>query len=436
MCLGRGPAGYRPGPESYCGLVTAPFLADRLWPSAEGLVAGSVFDAVAAGAAEGDRTGRVPDASLEAVRSSDYLGLPVPKEFEGAGATALECCAVQRRLGAADPALAVALNMHLFSVGVMVAHWRRERDTSWLLLEAIATQQRLVASAFAEPGLGGSFLRSGCVARPVEGGWRVSGRKSPCSLVERADVVCFQAEEPEAGPDSLLVAVIPAHEEGMTVERTWDALGMRASESDTLVLEDAFVPDDLVFHRCAPGYDHDEVFATGVNWFCATTVATYLGLANAALAAVTRRLSGSRVEYLGATRAELPSFQGAVGEAVAKLVAAEAGCVTLAAVVDDPAVDPRGLMPLALALKQSASDLLVAVVAELIELPGAAAYAGPSDLGRLWRDAQAARFHPPTRAATRQILGRAALGLPYTVELLEPAVTGEDLAALRRLAGR
>ncbi len=416
--------------------MAGPFLADRLWPSTEGLVADAVFAAVAAGAAEGDRTGRLPDASLEAVRGSDYLGLPVPKEFEGAGASALECCAVQRRLGAADPALAVALNMHLFSVGVMVAHWRRERDTSWLLLEAIATQHRLVASAFAEPGLGGSFLRSLCVARPVEGGWRVTGRKSPCSLVERSDVVCFQAEEPEPGPDSLLVAVVPSSEPGMTVERSWDALGMRASESDTLVLEDAFVPEDLVFHRCAPGYDHDEVFATGVNWFCATTVATYLGLANAVLAAVTGRLSTSRVEYLDATRAELPSFHGALGEAVAKLVAAEAGCVTLSALVDDPAVDPRDLMPLGLALKQSASDLLVSVVGELLELPGAAAYAGSGELGRLWRDAQAVRFHPPTRAATRQILGRAALGLPYTVELFEHPVGRGELEALRGLVAR
>src|SRR5438445_192126 len=154
----------------YCGSVGGPFLADRLWPPTEGLIPGESLAAIGAAAAAGDETGRVPDESLEAVRASGYLGLPVPKEFEGGGASALECCAVQRRLAAADPALALALNMHLFSMGVMVAHWRRERDTSWLLLEAIATQNRLVASAFAEPGLSGSFLRSHCRARRVDGG--------------------------------------------------------------------------------------------------------------------------------------------------------------------------------------------------------------------------------------------------------------------------
>jgi alkylation response protein AidB-like acyl-CoA dehydrogenase len=413
--------------------VAGEYLADRLWPPSESLLSEEAVAAVAAGAADGDRTGRVPDASLDAIRASGYLGLPIPKDFEGAGASALECCAVQRRLAAADPGVAVALNMHLFSVGVMVAHWRRQRDASWLLLEAIATQNRLVASAFAEPGLGGSFLRSSCVARRTDGGWLVSGVKAPCSLIERSDVVCFQAEEETPGPESLLVALVPSHEPGMRVERSWDALGMRASESDTLVLDDTFVPEDLVFHRCAPGYDPDEVFATGVNWFCVTTVATYLGLANAALAEATARLASSRLDYLGAARAELPSLQAALGEAVARLVAVEAGCVTLAAIVDDPAVDPKEVMPLALALKHAGSDLLLGVVDEVFELPGASAYGRQGELGRLLRDARAARFHPPTRPATRQILGRWALGLPYTVELFEHPVGREELAALRRL---
>jgi alkylation response protein AidB-like acyl-CoA dehydrogenase len=413
-------------------IVGGPYLADRLWPSVDGLISAEALDAIAAGAAAGDESGQVPDASLQAVRSSGYLGLPVPKDFEGAGASALECCAVQRRLAAADPALAVALEMHLFSVGVMTAHWRRERDTSWLLLEAIATQNRLVAAAFAEPGLSGSFLRSHCRARRVDGGWRVSGVKAPCSLAERSDLVCFQAEAEEAGPDSLLVALVPSHEAGMRVERTWDSLGMRASESDTLVLEDCFVPDELVFHRCAPGYDPDEVFATGVNWFCVTTTATYLGLANAAIGAVTAELERSSVSYLGAARAELPGFQSSLGEAVASLMTAEAACVAVAALVDDPLVDPHGLMPLCIALKHSTAELLTGVVGEIFDLPGAAAYGRASELGRLFRDVQAARFHPPTGHATRQILGRWALGLPYTVELFEHPVGRDELEALRR----
>ncbi|HEU5321987.1 MAG TPA: hypothetical protein VFX28_14365, partial [Methylomirabilota bacterium] len=61
------------------------------------------------------------------------------------------------------------------------------------------------------------------------------------------------------------------------------------------------------------------------------------------------------------------------------------------------------------------------------ELLGAQAYAREGLLARLWRDVQAVRFHPPTRPASRQILGRWALGLPLRYELLErPAAPPAD----------
>ncbi|HZB48383.1 MAG TPA: hypothetical protein VE547_04765, partial [Mycobacteriales bacterium] len=52
-------------------------------------------------------------------------------------------------------------------------------------------------------------------------------------------------------------------------------------------------------------------------------------------------------------------------------------------------------------------------------LVGVRSYSSSGSASRLWRDAQAARYHPPTRVATRQILGRWALGLPFGFELAE-----------------
>src|SRR5205823_14934956 len=115
-------------------------------------------------------------------------------------------------------------------------------------------------------------------------------------------------------------AVIPASTEGVRVERSWDSLGMRASASDTLVLDECFVPDELVFHRCEPGYDDDEIFAAGLVWFCTTTTATYLSLAQASIDGAREELRRSNVSYLGSTRADLPSVQGGLGEAVAHVL--------------------------------------------------------------------------------------------------------------------
>ncbi len=75
-----------------------------------------------------------------------------------------------------------------------------------------------------------------------------------------------------------MMAMLPARTPGIHVERTLDALGMRGSASDTLIFDDCFVPDELIFSRSGPGFADDEVFAAGLVWFCVTTTATYLGI--------------------------------------------------------------------------------------------------------------------------------------------------------------
>ena len=402
-----------PDPMSYAAGLTA------IWPDTEHLLSGKAVDELAALAEANDRAGRLDDRSIEVLRDADYFGLPVPTELEGGGASVLECCAIQRRIGAADPALAVAVNMHLFSVGVIVEHWLRAKDEAWMLLEAIATQRRVVASAFAEPGLGGSILRSTCTAVRQGKDWLVNGIKVPCSLAERSDLLCLQLQDVAGGKDSLLAALLVTHSPGVEVIRTWDTLGMRASESDTVKLTDVVLPDDLVFHRSTPGFDGDVVFAAGLGWFCVTATAVYLGVISAAVDEARRALAKSRLAHLNAARAELPSFQSLLGDVVSAVLPMEVACAGLARALDDRDNDPRSLLPAMLALKSEAAGVTGRAVEAAAELVGVRSYGSSGSASRLWRDAQAARYHPPTRVATRQILGRWALGLPFGFELAE-----------------
>jgi alkylation response protein AidB-like acyl-CoA dehydrogenase len=337
--------------------------------------------------------------------------------LRGGNAGLLQCAAVQRRLAAADPALAIALNMHLFSVGMAVEHWVRARDACGLVLEAIATEHLIVASAFAEPGLGGALLRSNVRAARTAGGYLVSGVKAPCSLAAHCDLVCFQMQADANEPRGLMTALIPSRAPGVRIEPSWDSLGMRASGSDTLRLDACFVPDELVFHRCEPGVDDDEIFAAGLVWFSVTTAATYIGVATAALEAARDELQRAPVSYLGSTRSGVNSVQVAFGEVVAGVLAIEAACAMVAARMDEARDGPRTLLPVALGVKHVTVDACIRAVETAGELVGAASYKRSAPLARLWRDVQAARFHPPTRLATRQLLGRWALGLPYSFEL-------------------
>ncbi|MGY1634620.1 acyl-CoA dehydrogenase family protein [Geodermatophilus sp. SYSU D01186] len=387
------------------------------WPEAYRWLPAAVLDEVEAGAERADRTGTPNEAGLRALVADGYPGLPVPREFSGRGATLAECCAVQAALAGRDPALAIATNMHLFSVGMMVEHWQRRRDVSWFLLEAVAAQDRLVASAFAEPHLGGNVLGSSFRASPATGGLRFSGFKAPCSLATVADLVCFQLETTDG---ELLVALLPMDAPGISVTRSWDALGMRGSGSDTVAFTDCLVPDELVFHRSRPGDADDDAIAAGVIWFCLTTTATYLGAFDRLLTEAGALLGRTRVHHLGTRRADLPSTHQVVGDVLTEVLTVQAACLGIAARLADGAA-PEGLLPHAVALKQRCADAVTAGVGRLGECIGGLSFSRRTPFERLWRDVQAARFHPPTAAAARQYLGRTGLGLPADLALDEAA---------------
>lgn len=224
----------------------------------------------------------------------------------------------------------------------------------------------------------------------------------------------------------LLLALVPTAADGVSVKRTAGLLGMRASESDTLIVEGCVIPDDLVFHRCAPGFDPDDVFSMGLVWFCVTTVATYLGALSSAVNLAAEQMRNSSVSHLGVPRSHLPSYQALLGDAATTLLTLELACSGIAALADAREVDPKVLLDSAMALKSHAARAIPAAMECLIDASGVAGYRQDHPLSRMWRDIQAIRHHPPTPVATRQMLGRAAAGMPYTFELAERAVDLRD----------
>ncbi|MHA6821224.1 acyl-CoA dehydrogenase family protein [Ralstonia pseudosolanacearum] len=390
-------------------------IVNSIWPTIDDLIPPIVFSEVAEMAAA-EEDSFVERASGLLGRHG-YFGLPVPACFGGAGASVLACCSIQARLAQADAGLALGMNMHLFSVGVILEQWRGKKDLSWALLEAVATQKRLIASAFAEPGLGGSILRSTCRAERVSGGYVVSGIKTPCSIVGRSDLICLQMVSTEPREDNLLVALIPTNSEGLTVLRTWSAMGMAHSESDTLKMENVFIPDDLVFYKTRAGQDNDPVFVWSLCWFAVTAVASYLGIAGKALQMTAAHLAQAHYSGGKRSRASYPEFQTSLGAVVDRYLLLANACKNVARAMDERQDPPQAVLASALSLRSSAVDVARSMT-DLSELCGGMSYGQQSPLAALWKDAQAILYHPPTRLVCHQMLGRIALGKAMFYELV------------------
>ncbi|NHC16363.1 acyl-CoA dehydrogenase family protein, partial [Motilibacter deserti] len=188
-----------------------------------------------------------PIARVKTVQESDFPVLAIPEEFGGLGGDMLAVASAQRQLGLLDPGLAIGLCMHAHSVGVMVEHQRREKDTSWILLEAIAGRHCLVGSAFAEPGGSANLMRPLMKAVKDGKGYRLTGVKFPCSLVTTAELFCLSAA---AENGETIVALCAGESEGVARDGSaWPSLGMRSSDTGKLTLTDVALDDRLVYHR-------------------------------------------------------------------------------------------------------------------------------------------------------------------------------------------
>ena len=183
--------------------------SSTLWPEVSQFIPDSWVHKFGAICQEFRFDQRIPESLFSMVLDSPYPGMAVPDSFCGGGATLAECCRVQMILGFYNPGFAIGLNMHLFTLGVMTEHWKREKDISWMLLEGIAKKNSLVASAFAEPGLSGHILRSNTKARKVTGGYLLNGIKVPCSLASRSELLCLQAQVQGSDGPELIVGLLP-----------------------------------------------------------------------------------------------------------------------------------------------------------------------------------------------------------------------------------
>jgi alkylation response protein AidB-like acyl-CoA dehydrogenase len=240
-----------------------------------------------------------------------------------------------------------------------------------------------------EPELGtparGGIPATRAVAVP--GGWRVSGHKlySTGSVGLRWLVVWGATAEPEPRIGSFLV---PGDAAGVEVRETWDHLGMRASASHDVLLDDVEIPHDFAFGLtpAGPPVPPEPLLA---SWMNLLVVAVYLGVADAARDWLVRWLQERVPANLGAPLASLPRFQSAVGEIEAKLYTAGTLLDGVADAADRGEPDARA----AALAKLVATREAIAAVQEAVALTGNPGLTRGHPLERHLRDVLCARIH-------------------------------------------
>jgi alkylation response protein AidB-like acyl-CoA dehydrogenase len=371
-----------------------------------------MLERFASRAAVYDRENRFFTEDFEELKGAKYLLLPVPVEFGGAGMTLAEICREQRRLAYYAPATALAVNMHLYWLGVAADLWRcGDVSLEWLLREAAGGE--IFAAGHAEGGNDIPVLLSTTKAERVEGGYRFTGRKHFGSLTPvwtRLGLHGMDSSNPSQ--PKIVHAFMPRDTAGYTIQETWDVLGMRATRSDDTVLENVFVPDRYIA-RVVPaggaGIDH---FVLGVlAWALMGFGNIYYGLAKSALDKSIASVKSKGALALSRSMAYHPEVQHAIADMAIEL---ESIGPHLESVAQDwsNGVNHGAQWPSKLfAAKYRAVEGSWRVVDLGLDVSGGNGIFRSAGYERLVRDARLGRIHPANSFLTHEVVAKTALGI-------------------------
>lgn len=361
-------------------------------------MAADVAEAAGPHADRHDIEGSFATEGITAARDLGYLAAPVPAELGGDSALTRDMATAQRIIARACGSTGLACSMHLHIVLAAAWRWRRGDTTVEPMLRQVADDHLVVVSTG-----GNDWTRPTTVATPVEGGWRVTGRKTFASISPMADVAATFATigAPEQGAEVIAFG-LPLTAPGVHIDETWDAAGMRATGSHDICLDDAFVAEGRVLARRTWGViDRPLLVASLHAW--PVVYATYLGVAEGLVEAVvgSGKLGESAARQVGLLDFHLRSARWALDAVLAELG-------------DDP--DPT--MENFTTLQQMKRAVTVAcqeIAVTAAELAGGGAYARRGSVDRMIRDLRAALYHPFPPETALVHAGRARLGCPVDI---------------------
>jgi len=189
------------------------------------------LDIAAAQAGDVDRRGRFPSEAITALRAAGALGWAVPREYGGAGwgidVLSQATFELSRRCSAAGMVFA----MHQIQVASIARHLD---NSTWLAgyLCRVASEQRLIASATSEVGVGGDLRRSIASVEPAaeQGFVQFEKKASAISYGAHADdLLTSLRRDPNAEPGDQVLALTHFSEMEVTQTGEWDTLGMRGT---------------------------------------------------------------------------------------------------------------------------------------------------------------------------------------------------------------
>jgi alkylation response protein AidB-like acyl-CoA dehydrogenase len=205
-------------------------------------------------AAKWDAEATFPSDALRELGKLGFMGMLVPEHLDGAASDHVAYALALEEIAAGDGSTSTIMSVHN-SVGCMPilkfgTDMQRER-----FLRPLARGEQLACFCLTEPGAGSDASALKTRARREGNGWVLNGTKQFITSGGKADLaIVFAVTDAQAGKKGISAFVVPTRTEGWRVARVEKKLGLNASETCQIVLEDLRLEPELMLGAEGEGY--------------------------------------------------------------------------------------------------------------------------------------------------------------------------------------
>ena len=345
-------------------------------------------------AAAADEHQEFPEQLWDDLAELGFTGLTVPEEYGGFDADQLTYSVINEELARGDLSLATALSVHCLATSCIRNFGSEQHREEYL--PAMNDGRPVGAFALSEPGAGSNPAEMTTEARPDGDEYVINGTKQWITNGERSGVVVLFAKTDRDDPDSITQFLVPKDTDGLSVGKKEDKLGLRASDTTTLVFDDARIPAENRLTAVGDGLKAALSTLTGGRIAIASQA---VGLAQAAL--------DDALEYAE----EREQFGEAIADhqAVAHNLAEMHTRVQAAWLLTRDAAEKNddGVDPLSASMaKYFASETAESVTSEAIQIHGGYGFTKEYDVERYYRDAKVTTIYEGTTEIQKDIISR------------------------------
>ena len=351
-------------------------------------------------AAEWDRTAHFARDVLDELGKLGFLGMSTPEEYDGMGLDTLTYLLALEELAAADASIAVSVSIHnAIPATMLLRHGNARQKERWL--KPMARGELLAGFALSEPESGSDAASLSARALRAGDQWVLSGTKAWATNGGTADVmmVMVRTDRPDArrGAKGISTFIVPTDAPGYRPGKPEDKMGLRASNTAAIALEDVRLPADQLLGEEGQGF----VYAMeGLD-------VGRLGIAIQAVGIARRALEHALAycaerKQFGQPLREFEAVQFKLADMATRVEAARALAHAAAARRD------RGesITTQASMAKLFASETAMWVTTQAVQLFGGYGYMRDFPVEKLFRDAKVTEIYEGTSEIQRIVIAR------------------------------